>query len=680
MAAALLLAAAPSAEAALHFKRCDSYGFTCARLSVPLDRSGTVPGRVSLLVKRIRARRRGGAARAPVVVLAGGPGQSATDAFGGASLSVLYPAYRNRDLIIFDQRGTGRSGLLRCRRLERANLLQAGAAAADCARRLGARRAFYTSRDSADDIDAIRQQLGAERVALYGTSYGTKLALGYALRYPSRVDRLVLDSVVEEGGPDPFYLDTFHATPRALQSLCRGDCPWTRDPVGDLSALVGRLARGPLRGRMIDGRGHAHVRRLTRVDVFSILLGGDFDPTLRSAFPGSVRAALSGDATPMLRLRRRAYEVDAKPPPPRELSSAVYAATTCEEAPLPWDRSTPPDPAERHRQAAARAATILDSEFEPFDRGTSLASDTLALCDRWPAQAAAPAFGPGPLPDVPVLLIEGEDDLRTPVENAERTAQLFPHSTLIVAPATGHSALGNDFSGCTDRAFSRFFEDRPVPPCRRTRRVFLPSPPPPRRLSNVAPLRGTSGLRGRTLAAVRLTLGDVLEDAITQLIFDFDKPGDIARGGGLRAGHYRIHDDVTLELDGVEFVPGVTLSGRLENFGLRRQRGHIRVGGSVAPHGVLTIRRFVAVGRLGGRRVSARLDAPFAVSSLAAQRRSWPATATKRTPSMLPFRPARGRPAPHAPPPRPQTPRNPRRTAAAGRRRAPAPGPRPPRR
>ena len=116
--AAWLALAAP-AEAVPRFERCGPFGFECTRVSVPLDRSGALPGRVSLFVKRVRARER--PRRGALVVLAGGPGQSATDAFGGSALSVLYPAYRNRDLIIFDQRGTGRSGLLRCRALERAN-------------------------------------------------------------------------------------------------------------------------------------------------------------------------------------------------------------------------------------------------------------------------------------------------------------------------------------------------------------------------------------------------------------------------------------------------------------------------------------------------------------------------------------------------------------------------------
>jgi hypothetical protein len=155
------------------------------------------------------------------------------------------------------------------------------------------------------------------------------------------------------------------------------------------------------------------------------------------------------------------------------------------------------------------------------------------------------------------------------------------------------------------------------------RRQFLPSPPPPRRLADVRRLVGTSGIRGRTLAAVRLTLRDVAEDAITELIFDPLDP-DLARGGGLRTGRYRIDGDNTLELHGVSFVPGVTLTGRIEHFLTRRQRGRIRVGGRAAPHGLLAIRRQRVSGRLGGRRVNGALNAPTAVIALSAQRERWP--------------------------------------------------------
>ncbi len=89
-ATSLVLLLAPAAEAALPFKRCGAFLFACARLQVPLDRTGVTPGRVSLFVKRIRAEQR--PRRGALFVLAGGPGQSATRAFEGDGLGVLSPA------------------------------------------------------------------------------------------------------------------------------------------------------------------------------------------------------------------------------------------------------------------------------------------------------------------------------------------------------------------------------------------------------------------------------------------------------------------------------------------------------------------------------------------------------------------------------------------------------------
>jgi pimeloyl-ACP methyl ester carboxylesterase len=616
--AVLVLALAAPADAALRFKRCGAFGFECARLSVPLDRSGAVPGQVSLFVKRIRARAR--PRRGALIVLAGGPGQSATAAFDRGALGILSAALRHRDLIIFDQRGTGRSGLLRCRAIERANLLNAGRAAAACAGRLGAARAFYTSRDSADDIEAIRRELGVPKVSVYGTSYGTKVALGYALRYPANVERLALDSVVEAAGPNALYLDTLAAVPRALAAVCGSRCrAFTPDAAADVAALVARMAARPLRGPLVDRHGRAHPAAMGRSDLFAVLLGGDFDPTLRAAFPGAVRAALDGDATPLLRLRRRAFALDGEPPPPRELSSALYAATTCEETAFPWARATPPDPAERRSQAELVAGGAPDAAFFPFDRATAVDNDLIALCGRWPAAPAEPVFGPGPLPDVPVLLLEGEDDLRTPVENAQRVAAQFPHSSLVVAPATGHSALGGDLGGCTRRAFARFFQNRPVSTrCRQARRLFPATPPPPRTLRAVPPVQSVRGLRGRALGAVGLTLRDVAEDALTELVVDpVLDPGDpdLVRGGGLRAGRYRVDGRGALHLRGVAFVPGVRLSGRLARFGGPRQRGRLRVWGPATPHGRLALRGRRASGRLGGTRVNARLVPAIAAPS-----------------------------------------------------------------
>src|SRR5918996_1227641 len=246
------------------------------------------------------------------------------------------------------------------------------------------------------------------------------------------------------------------ATPSPRRRACCGPCA---APAAEPS----RATRWPTwtgsSGAWWGGR--RRPARLTRGELFLIFLTGDVDPALRGAFPGAVRAALDGDTAPILRLKRRALTV-ATPPPPHVFSTAVFTATTCEEAPLPWPRLTPPDPLERRRQTEVAVNATPSSAFLPFDRGAALENDLPQLCDRWAAAPVPPDFGPGPLPDVPVLLVEGEDDLRTPVENARRVAALFPQAQLVVASATGHSALSSDQSGCTARALARFFRDRPV--------------------------------------------------------------------------------------------------------------------------------------------------------------------------------------------------------------------------
>jgi hypothetical protein len=268
----------------------------------------------------------------------------------------------------------------------------------------------------------------------------------------------------------------------------------------------------------------------------------------------------------------------------------------------------PTDPTARRRQAEAAAAVVPDSAFFPFDRGAVLQNDLLRLCDRWPAAPRVPGFGRGPLPDVPVLILDGEDDLRTPVENARRVAALFPQSKLVVAPATGHSVLGQ--SECADRAFASFFRNRPVSTrCHGGRRGLHVVPPPPRRLSAVRRADGVRGVRGRTVRALALTLGDVGADSLTQFIVDPSDP-DLVRGGGLRGGRYRIDGRGTLHLRGVVYVPGVRVSGTIRRFEGRRARGRLSISGAAAPHGRLTLRRQRLRGRLGGVRVSSTLSQP----------------------------------------------------------------------
>ncbi len=128
---------------------------------------------------------------------------------------------------------------------------------ARCAGEIGPARGDFTTAESVADIEALRQAGGYEKLVLYGTSYGTKVALEYAERYPQHVEALVLDSTETPSGPEPFHISTFKAMTPALRELCaHGACAGvTSDPLGDLARLIAALAGHPLHGRVFDRSG-----------------------------------------------------------------------------------------------------------------------------------------------------------------------------------------------------------------------------------------------------------------------------------------------------------------------------------------------------------------------------------------------------------------------------------------
>ena len=129
----------------------------------------------------------------------------------------LFPGYR---IVAFDNRGTGKSGLLAAPRCSSRRRSPARTTSRRLRRSIGPARDFYSTHDHADDTEAVRQALGVDKIGLWGTSYGTKLALAYALAYPTHVDRLLLDSVLPTEYPEPFEANVLHDMPLALSSYC----------------------------------------------------------------------------------------------------------------------------------------------------------------------------------------------------------------------------------------------------------------------------------------------------------------------------------------------------------------------------------------------------------------------------------------------------------------------------
>src|SRR3954451_15367491 len=359
VALAALLALPNAAGAALNWGSCvDFREVRCANLTVPLDRSGVDPGTIDLRIGRA------GKPTGPTLMyLSGGPGSAGLSEMLGvvSTLPELEDRFR---LIGYDQRGPGRSGLLRCSELEKDPHLRSTSAAEKCAARLGVARKHYTTADSVEDMEAIRTQLGVEKVTLFGISYGTELAIQYARTSPQHVERLILDSVVDPDDADPYFTSTFRAMAPTLQSLCPGHCRGISDnPGADLGQLVAHLRAKPMNAFAYDDRGRPHKVKITPLALLDLMLVTDYITPLRAIMPIATRSALEGDGALLARMIHDSSTLDLLGSP-RDFSTARYA-TVCETEPMPWDPGTPIEqrPAIVRQRLGALPATM----FAPFD-------------------------------------------------------------------------------------------------------------------------------------------------------------------------------------------------------------------------------------------------------------------------------------------------------------------------
>jgi pimeloyl-ACP methyl ester carboxylesterase len=539
-------------------------------------------------------------------------------------------ALRGRDLLVFDQRGTGSSDPLSCPALESATGAAVSRVFALCAEQIGPARGAFTTQESVQDLEALRQAAGYEKLVLYGTSYGTKVALEYAERYPAHVEALLLDSVVPADGPEPFAIPTFQALPDVVrgicpQALCAGITP---EPLADLKTLIGRLRRRPLSGSVYDGSGHRHDRLLDERGLFNILIAGDLNPALRALLPAAVRSALRGDPDPLLRLAALSEGLIPNVPAGQaaaggsaETDEALFVATTCEEAPFPWQRNAAPSV--RLAEALSFLHAQPASYFAPFDARTALQASLVEACDGWPYASAQPSPA-GRLPNVPTLILSGAEDLRTPTSGARRVAALIPDAQLEVVPFTGHSVVGSDLTGCAAKSVTAFFSGAPVAPCTTNNDVLHPTPVTPTSLARIKPPAAIGGRPGRTLVAVLDTLLDLNRQVIAATLQADTQLPSGASFGGLHGGYTRLTSHSAV-LHDMSFVPGVRLSGTFPVRNGRLQAGTIRITGPSAAAG--TVRLGASSRRVRGTLGGRSFDLSLATVKLARAGGEWPATA-----------------------------------------------------
>ena len=575
--------------AAAGFTPCASLtDVLCGSVSVPLDHSGATPGRLRLFVTRHAPEK---SSRGTILLLAGGPGEASTQIFNLRSTlwQTLFPGY---ELAAYDNRGTGDSAPLACPRAK---------TAARCARAIGPHRVFYGTSDNVEDVEAVRQALGVDRIAIFGLSYGTKQALAYALAYPEHVDRLLLDSVVLPDGPDPLGLASLAAIPTALASICHGGAcaTVTKSAGSDIARLANRLNAHPLVTEQPVYTSHwAPTMRRIRVDgsaLLSFATASDLNSGISVMLPAAVRAALTGRTGLLAHLATLVSLQDSS-----DVNNAVFYATTCTDGPFPWQPRTP---VARRRAAVTEAVAGLPSgALRGF--GTWAALAAARQCLDWPAPAGAETAAAQPWPDVPVLVLAGDRDVRTPLVEGATAASRFPHGRLLVAPGVGHTVIGS--SACANDAVRTWFLGRtPRARCPRVPLTIEPIRRLPRSIASSRTLGPVGGRIGRTLAATVSTL----REAEASWLTNYPSGWVVGMEGGLLAGE---NFDV-FRFSAYSDVPGLAVSGML-TFSVSKlgtllpgtETGHLQVGGKSAANGFLQVRNRRIFGLLGGRHVSAR--------------------------------------------------------------------------
>jgi pimeloyl-ACP methyl ester carboxylesterase len=567
---ALLVAVVPPPASASLPCGPQSIGRTrCDRVIVPLDRAGAAEGRIGLSVRTVQlGQTRRKVRKEAVVFLAGGPGQAATSLAAPVAM-LLAPLLRTRDLVAVDTRGTGRSSdLIVCPELETYAVtgLSAPESFWSCARRLGPAVNSYGTTDTVEDLEAVRIAGGYDRLLLVGVSYGTYTAQRYAAAHPDRVSGLVLDSAVDPTGADPFSLATFRALPAALSHACdRGACRGvTPDVRADLERVRARL---PLTTSVDDGHGNRRPATIDASTIVSLVQVGDLDPFLRSALPGVLRRAAQGDVAPLGRLAR---ETGLLPMPTDDedpafgpataasISNGSYVATTCRDTHNPWPAGTPTGPPRRAVALAALAARS-DAQRGGWSPEALVDLTPAGLCQEWPG---TPENAPvGPAPDVPTLVLSGQDDTRTSPEEARLVAARHPGTTLLSVPGQGHSVLTAE-RGCVATALGDFAAKKRVrDTCHRPSKVVEAVPLAP---SSPASLGSTPAGRARGVA--RATVLDALRTAFLAMLADpnafdlFSEEPLKIRVAGLRSGSATLTED-GLRLDRMGYVPGTAVTG-----------------------------------------------------------------------------------------------------------------------
>jgi pimeloyl-ACP methyl ester carboxylesterase len=592
----------------------------CGSITVPLDRSGRVPGTLQIGYERFLHRDTSRPALEPIVAVEGGPGY-ATTASRSYYLGLFRPLMDRHDLLLVDQRGTGTSAPIDCEPLQRIHWPYHGwiPAVGACGRQLGAASNRYSTSDAADDLADVLTALHIPRVDLYGDSYGTFFSQVFSILHRDRLRTLVLDATYPIEGADPWWRDLNRAARSGYRLACARDAGCAAlggDPVQRLAALDRLVTRHPITGVAPDADGTYARVTITPSVLISIFDAGGyvFDPYRE--LDAAARAALKPhpDFLPILRLAREEVDFTSSGGNPALYSQGMDYAVSCRDYPQLYDMDAPPQARASEYAAAIRQLQGTDPRaFAPFTvhQWVTSKDEDYDSCLRWPVPAhPKPLLPPGhTYPHVPTLVMVGDLDSVTSAEGSRVVASHFPNSTFVEVANMTHVTALNYPAGCTEGIVRRFVRTGGSAGDTSCAADYPEIHVVDAFAVHAAQVPGPPARRAATIATD--TIGDV--------IARWDNMYG-SRGVGLRGGSFTTtgYARRSWTLHRVRWVDDAPVSGRASIDMLAgAARANLTIGGAV-PHGHLHLRwrtnepdaQVLVIGVLGGRHVRLRLPAP----------------------------------------------------------------------
>jgi len=438
----------------------------CGTLERPWDPTGAVKGDIGIGFAFVPATDQEDPVLGTVVPHEGGPGYSTTGS--ARDYSAMYGALlRRRNLLLIDQRGTGRSAAINCPALQN---LYAGAydtAAAKCAKKLGDHADLYGTKLSADDQSAVIRALKLGKVDLYGDSYGTFFTQVFAGRHPHQIRSIVLDSAYPPTGETQWYPTQTHAMRTSFATACRRStaCRTAHGkPMQLLERVLKQVRKKPYRGIAYDADGVRHHAVVNGAALVAVAFGATYGPEYYREFTAALRSALHGDRAPLLRLVAENVDPSSYDGAPTGYSEGLDAAVSCEDYPQLYDMADPPsERLTQYKAAIAHEEKVDPKVYAPFTITEYLHSVWAEAnwCLKWPSPAPAYAAGPpappsGHYPSVPTLILTGElDSITTPKEGDFVKAE-FPDSRHVIIANSFHVTAEDDTDGCSSSIVRAF--------------------------------------------------------------------------------------------------------------------------------------------------------------------------------------------------------------------------------